>query len=96
MPWRSTTPRARLNSDDAAQQFAAGRFFLLTGDPARASQSLAGSLKIDPSTPANYLLAYALAQQGKYAEARDIVGKIAPSDGQYANAQTLLKAIAGR
>jgi len=24
------------------------------------------------------------------------VGKIAPSDGQYANAQTLLKAIAGR
>ena len=88
--------RARLNSDDAAQQFAAGRFFLLTGDPARASQSLAGSLKIDPSTPANYLLAYALAQQGKYAEARDIVGKIAPSDGQYANAQTLLKAIAGR
>jgi hypothetical protein len=90
------TARARLNSDDAAQQFAAGRFFLLTGDPVHASQYLAGSLKMDPETPAQYFLAYALAQQGKYAEARAIAEKIFPSDKQYANAQALLKAIADR
>ena len=88
--------RAQLNSDDAAQQFAAGRFFLLTGDPAHASQYLAGSLKMDPETPAQYFLAYALAQQGKYAEARAIAEKILPSDKQYANAQALLESIANR
>jgi tetratricopeptide (TPR) repeat protein len=88
--------RAELNSDDAANQFAAGRFFLLTGDPARAEQSLSSSLLMNPQTPAEYFLAYALAQQGKYAEARAILDKIAPSDAQYANAQALLKAIAGR
>jgi len=88
--------RAELNNDDAGQQFAAGRFFLLTGDPARASQSLTASMKIDPETPAEYLLGYALAQQGKYAEARTQLGKIAPSDPRYADAQALLKAIESR
>jgi predicted CXXCH cytochrome family protein len=87
--------RAQLNSDDAAQQFAAGRFFLLTGDPARASQSLTGSLNMDPATPARYLLAYALAQQGKYAEARALLDKISPPDPQYAKARALLKAMEG-
>jgi predicted CXXCH cytochrome family protein len=90
------TKRAELNSDDAANQFAAGRFFLLTGDPARAEQSLDNSLIIDPQTPAQYFLAYALAQQAKYAEARAILGKIPPSDPQYASALQLLKAIEGR
>jgi cytochrome c-type biogenesis protein CcmH/NrfG len=51
---------------------------------------------MNPRTPAQYFLAYALAQQGKYAEARALLDKIAPSDPQYANAQALLKAIAGR
>jgi tetratricopeptide (TPR) repeat protein len=87
--------RLELNSDDAANQFAAGRFFLLTGDPARAQQSLSTSLIMNPQTPAAYFLAYALAQQGKYAEARRILEKIEPSDPQYANSQALLKAIAG-
>ena len=88
--------RAELNSDDAANQFAAGRFFLLTGDPARAAQWLGNSLKMNPDTPAGYFLAYALAQQGKYAEARTLLEKVGPSDPQYANSQALLKAIAGR
>jgi hypothetical protein len=87
--------RAELDSDDPVQQFAAGRFFLLTGDPVRASQWLANSMKMNPDTPARYFLAYALAQQGKYGESRTILEKIAPSDPQYANAQELLKAIAG-
>jgi predicted CXXCH cytochrome family protein len=88
--------RAELNSDDGANQFAAGRFFLLTGDPARAEQSLTTSLVMNPQTPAEYFLAYALAQQSKYAEARAILDKIQPSDPQYAKSQALLKAIAGR
>jgi tetratricopeptide (TPR) repeat protein len=88
--------RADLNSDDPANQFAAGRFFLLTGDPARAEHSLATSLTMSPETPAQYFLAYALAEERKYSDARAILNKIAPSDPQYANAQALLKAIAGR
>jgi tetratricopeptide (TPR) repeat protein len=88
--------RAELNSDDPANEFAAGRFFLLTGDPARAEEWLSNSLTMDPRTPAEYFLAYALAQQGKYAGARKILDKIGPSDPQYANSQALLKAIAGR
>jgi predicted CXXCH cytochrome family protein len=88
--------RADLNSDDAANQFAAGRFFLLSGDPARAEQSLSTSLNLNPRTPAQYFLAYALAQQGKYSAARSLLDKLQPSDPQYANAQALLKAIAGR
>jgi tetratricopeptide (TPR) repeat protein len=88
--------RAELNSDDAANQFAAGRFFLLTGDPARASQWLTNSIRMNPDTPAQYFLAYALAQQGKYGEARGLLNKIGPADPQYANSQALLKAIAGR
>ncbi len=55
------TVRAQLNSDDPAQQFAAGRFFLLTGDPVRAFQSLAVRLRMDPGTPARYYLGNALA-----------------------------------
>ena len=88
--------RAELNSDDAANQFAAGRFFLLTGDPARAEQWLSTSKLMDSQTPAEYFLAYALAQQGKYAEARAIIEKIGSSDPQYAKCQALLKVIAGR
>ncbi len=88
--------RAELNSDDAANQFAAGRFFLLTGDPARAEQWLSTSKLMDPQTPADYFLAYAMAQQGKFAEARMIIEKIGPSDPQYAKCQALLKVIAGR
>ena len=88
--------RAELNSDDAANQFAAGRFFLLTGDPARAEQWLSSSKLMDPQTPSDYFLAYALAQQGKYAEARAVIEKIQPSDPQYARSQALLKVIEGR
>jgi len=87
--------RAELNSDDATNQFAAGRVFLLTGDPVRATQWLTNSMKMDPGMPAQYFLAYALAEQRKYEESRTILNKIVPSDPQYANAQALLKAIAG-
>ncbi|HEY2018990.1 MAG TPA: ammonia-forming cytochrome c nitrite reductase subunit c552 [Bryobacteraceae bacterium] len=88
--------RAALNSDDAEQQLGAGRFYLLTGDPVTAITALEGSLKLDPEVPAQYYLAYAYAQQGKMDDARRILLAIPPADSQYARAQTLLKAIAGR
>jgi predicted CXXCH cytochrome family protein len=88
--------RAAMNNDDAGQQLAAGRFFLLTGNAAKASDSLGASLKLDPAEPAQYLLAYAYAQQGKYEEARKLLEGIAGGDPQYKSAQALLQAIASR
>jgi predicted CXXCH cytochrome family protein len=85
--------RAEQNSDDAEQQLGAGRFYLLAGDPARAIGAFQGSLKLDPAIHAQYLLAYAFAQQKKVTEAREILQAIPPGDPQYAKAQELLKAL---
>src|SRR5258707_12421017 len=40
--------RAELGSDDAEQQTAAGSFFPLDGDPARALAAFQAALKLDP------------------------------------------------
>jgi tetratricopeptide (TPR) repeat protein len=88
--------RAEFNSDDAAQQLGAGRFYLLLGDGAKAAGALQNSLRLNPETPAQYLLAYAYAEEAKYDAARAILQKILPADPQYAKAQELLKAIAGQ
>jgi predicted CXXCH cytochrome family protein len=88
--------RAQLNSDDAAQQLGAGRFYLLAGDPVTAASAFETSLKLDPDLPARYFLAYAYAQQGKLDEARKLLRAIPQADPQYPKAQTLLQAIAGR
>jgi len=85
--------RARFNSDDAGQQVAAGRFYLLAADPARAIEALQASLKLDPSAPAQYLLAGAYAERSEYVKAREILLTIPPTDAQYDKAQRLLKAI---
>ena len=85
--------RAEFNSDDAEQQMGAGRFYLLTGDPARALTALQASLRIDPEVPARYLLAAAYVQQGQVAKAREVLLTIPPDDADYAKAQRLLKAI---
>ncbi len=87
--------RAKLNSDDAAQQLGAGKFYLLTGDPVSALGALQASLKLDPEVPARYFLAYAHAAQGQYQQAREVLETIPPTDSQYPKAQELLKAIAG-
>lgn len=88
--------RAQLNLDDAAQQLGAGKFYLLTGDPATAIGALQTSLKLDPEIPARYYLAYAYAQRGMLDEARKLLEAIGESDAQYPRAQALLKAIAPR
>jgi predicted CXXCH cytochrome family protein len=88
--------RAQLNVDDAAQQLSAGRFYLLLNEGARAAEALNLSLKLDAGIAAQYLLAYAYAEEMKYDESRAILVKIPPSDPQYAKAQELLRAIAGR
>ena len=85
--------RAEFNSDDAEQQMGAGRFYLLTGDPARALTALQASLRIDPEVPARYLLAAAYVQQGLVAKAREVLLTIVAADPDYAKAQRLLAAI---
>jgi predicted CXXCH cytochrome family protein len=87
--------RAELNSDDAASQLGAGKFYLLTGDPVNAIGALETSVKLDPKMPAQYFLAYAHAERRQYQEAREILLTIPPDDPQYRNALELLKAIAG-
>jgi tetratricopeptide (TPR) repeat protein len=86
--------RAEFNTDDAEQQLGAGKFYLLTGDPATAIGAFETSLKLDPGIPARYYLAYAYAQRGRLEEARALLKAIPPSDSQYNRAQVLLKAIA--
>lgn len=83
--------RAEHYSDDARQQLAAGRFFLLTGDTQKAVDALELSLRLDPEVPAGYLLGYAYAQQRKIPRAREILTAIPPSDPQFHAAQQLLR-----
>jgi predicted CXXCH cytochrome family protein len=82
--------RAAIYADDAAQQFAAGKYFLLAGDMDGAAAAFRLSLKLDPATPAQYLLARSLQAKGELQEARQILQSIPLSDSQYNPAQALL------
>jgi len=82
--------RAGLNSDDAQQQFAAGKFLYLSGDMKDAAAAFRATLKLDDSIPAQYYLARALSGQGDLAAAQQILKAIPPDDAQYASAQRLL------
>ncbi|HEX3747829.1 MAG TPA: tetratricopeptide repeat protein [Bryobacteraceae bacterium] len=88
--------RAALDADDAEQDLAAGRFYLLLADPASAVKAFQTSLKLDPQVPVQYLLGGAYAEQGNFAAAKAILQAIPMSDDQYEKAQRLLKAIAAR
>jgi tetratricopeptide (TPR) repeat protein len=88
--------RAEHHSDDAGQQIAAGRFYLLIGDIAKAVDALELSLKLEPAAPAQYLLAYGYAQQGHVPQARELLKSISPSDSQYPSAQRLLQVLASQ
>jgi tetratricopeptide (TPR) repeat protein len=89
--------RAELNSDDALQQFAAGKFYYLTGDFGKAEHSFVATLKLDPAAvPAMYYLALALAQEKKVDEARAVLKQIAPDAPQYRQAQQLLNELGGK
>jgi tetratricopeptide (TPR) repeat protein len=82
--------RAALYADDADQQFAAGKFFFMAGDMEGAEAAFRVTLKLDPATPAQYLLARSLAEKGDFPEARQILQAIPLSDSQYKAAQALL------
>ena len=88
--------RAALNADDAEQNMAAGRFYMVTADPASAVAAFQTSLKLDPQIPVQYLLGAAYASQGDFAAAKQVLEAIPMGDGQYEKAQRLLKAIAER
>jgi tetratricopeptide (TPR) repeat protein len=85
--------RAALNSDDAGQQVAAGRFYFLAADPDRAIAAFRASLRLDPAIPSQYFLAGAYAEKGDLAEARKILEAIPAGDSQYDKSQRLLKVI---
>jgi HEAT repeat protein len=70
--------RAALNSDDGAQQVAAGRFFLLTGDASRAAESFANGIRIDP---------------GLRGQTLEFLNRIGPGDPLYERAQTILNGL---
>jgi tetratricopeptide (TPR) repeat protein len=82
--------RAELDSDDAQQQFAAGRFFELAGDLDSAIFAFRATLKLDDSIPVQYYLAQALSQKGDIESARGILKAIPPNNTQYPAAQRLL------
>jgi predicted CXXCH cytochrome family protein len=86
--------RAELNSDDAQQQLAAGKFFLLAGDMDSAISHFRATLKLDQNAPARYFLGVALAQKGDSQSARDILQSIAANDPQYEPAQRVLAELA--
>jgi len=88
--------RATLNADDAEQDLAAGRVYLLLADPVSAIAAFQTSLKLDPQVPAQYLLGGAYAEQGNLTAAKQILEAIPISDSQYDKAQRLLKAIAAK
>jgi predicted CXXCH cytochrome family protein len=88
--------RAELNSDDAQQQLAAGKFFFLAGDMAGAVAAFRATLKLDPSIPAQYYLGRSLAEKGDFPSAREILNAIPRDDRQYDAAQRLLAEIAAK
>lgn len=85
--------RAELNSDDAQQQLAAGKFFFLSGDMARAVDAFRATLKLDPSVPAQYYLGRSMAEKGDYSSARQVLTAIPRDDQQYQAAKRLLAEI---
>ncbi|MBV8206659.1 MAG: hypothetical protein JO041_07690 [Acidobacteria bacterium] len=93
---RLYSARAALNSDDADQDLAAGKFFFLSGDMDRAAASFQATLKLDPGIPAQYYLARALAEKGDFIGARHVLATISKGDPQYVAAQRLLAELSGR
>jgi predicted CXXCH cytochrome family protein len=85
--------RAALNSDDAEQDAATGKFFLLIADPASAIRAFRVALNLDPQVPVQYLLGGAYYEQGNMAEAKRILEAIPATDPQYDRAQRLLRQI---
>jgi predicted CXXCH cytochrome family protein len=85
--------RAEIDSDDPEQQFAAGRFFLLGGDPGEAVADFQAAMQLDPSLPVPIYLAQALAAKGDFQSAEEILKKIPGDDPQYDAAQRLLAQI---
>jgi predicted CXXCH cytochrome family protein len=86
--------RAQLDSDDAQQQLAAGKFSFLSGDMAGAVNAFRATLKLDPTIPAQYYLGRSLAEEGDFTSAGQILNAIPRDDRQYDAAQRLLADIA--
>jgi predicted CXXCH cytochrome family protein len=82
--------RAALNADDPQQQFAAARFSLAAGDLDSAVAGFRATLRLDPNTPVQYLLARALVEKNDLPAAREVLKSVAPNNPQYVQSQALL------
>ena len=82
-----------LNSDDAVQNVAAGRFYPVERGSSARSHRFPPEFIQDPTTPAQYLLGGAYAAKGDLKTARQILESIQPADSQYERAQRLLRKI---
>ena len=82
--------RAEIDSDDAQQQLAAGKFFFLAGDPDDAIAAFRAASKLDPSLAVQVYLAQSLIAKGDLQPAKEILKSIPPADPQYDAAQRLL------
>lgn len=82
--------RAEIDGDDPQQQFAAGKFFFLAGNPEDAVAAFRAASKLDPSLPVQIYLAQALATKGDLQSAEGILKAIPRADPQYDAAQRLL------
>ncbi len=88
--------RASVYADDSEQQLAAGKFFFLAGDMEGAVAGFRASLKLEPATSTQYLLARALAAKGDFPEARTLLKTIPRNDPGYDSAQSLLAEMAAK
>ena len=82
--------RAEIDGDDPLQQFAAGKFFFLAGNPEDAVAAFRAASRLDPSLPVQIYLAQALATKGDLRSAEEILKAIPRADPQYDAAQRLL------
>ena len=82
--------RAQIDGDDPQQQFAAGKFFFLAGNPEDAVAAFRAASRLDPSLPVQIYLAQALATKGDLQSAEEILKAIPRADPQYDAAQRLL------
>jgi tetratricopeptide (TPR) repeat protein len=85
--------RAEIDADDAQQQLAAGKFFLLAGDPDTAVADFRAAAKLDPSLSVQMYLAQALAAKGDWQSAEEILKAVPSGNSQYDAAQRLLAEI---
>jgi tetratricopeptide (TPR) repeat protein len=88
--------RYQLTLDDPDEQLNAGKFYYLIGQSDWALAAFGNVEKLDPQRSTRYFVGCVLAQEGRFAEARQQFSSIPSSDPYYSDAQQMSQAIAGK